>query len=65
MVFHKERWTNMEDNIKCDNCIRYASEAYQRGFNDAMKLYHDEIIKAAQSRPIQYILPKNYRQQRK
>jgi len=46
------------DNIrKCPNCIKEASEAYRKGYSDAMKLYQDEILKASQSRPIQFIVP--------
>lgn len=53
----------MNNIRKCPNCIESASEAYQQGYADAMKLYQDEILKASQSRPIQFVLPENYVQQ--
>jgi len=48
---------------KCPNCIQSASEAYRQGYADAMRLYQDEILKASQSRPIQFVLPENTVQQ--
>jgi hypothetical protein len=49
----------MKNNIrKCPNCAEVESEAYRQGWNDAMKLYQDAIIKARDSRPMRYILPK-------
>ena len=53
----------MNNIRKCPNCIQSASEAYQRGYNDAMKLFQDEILKASQLRPTQFVLPVNYTQQ--
>ena len=53
----------MNNIRKCSNCIQTASESYRQGYADAMKLYQEEILKASQSRPIQYVLPENYVQQ--
>jgi len=53
----------MNNIRKCPNCIQSASEAYQKGYADAMKLYQDEILKASQSRPIQFVVPENSVQQ--
>lgn len=53
----------MSNIRKCPNCIQSASESYRQGYNDAMKLSQDEIIKAQQLRPIQFIVPENSIQQ--
>ena len=53
----------MNNIRKCPNCIQSASEAYQQGYADAMKLYQDEILKASQLRPIQFVVPKDCVQQ--
>ncbi len=47
----------MSDNkniiTACENC----SKAYQQGYNDAFKLFQDELSKAAAMRPVQMIIP--------
>ena len=54
----------MNNIRKCPNCIQSVSEAYRQGYVDAMELYRDEILKALQSRPIQFVVPENSMQQR-
>ena len=43
----------------CPNCYRLATEAYKKGYADAMALTEKEIVKAQQSRPIQIVVPKD------
>ena len=49
----------MNNIRKCPNCNQSASEGYRQGYADAMKLFQDEMLKASQSRPIQFVLPEN------
>jgi hypothetical protein len=46
----------MESNIQhCPNCLRVESDAYKRGYTDAMKLLHRELELEVSNRPIQII----------
>jgi hypothetical protein len=47
----------MEFNIQhCPNCLRVESDAYKKGYNDAITLLHRELELAVSNRPIQIII---------
>ena len=51
-----KRTKQKESNIQhCPNCLRVESDAYKRGYTDAMKLLHRELELEVSNRPIQII----------
>lgn len=52
--------SGMLDDILFDHICR-DKERMKQGYEDAMKLYRDEILKAIQAIPIQFVVPENYK----